>query len=508
MDQRGVAAVRRGAHAALVAVALALLAWAGAARAEEAVVSAAVVLRERPDDRAPVAARVAEGAKVSVVARSADGAWLQVKSGAKKGWATRGFFKRMGSNGAAPVPSPPTAGAAPDGPSLAPPRAQPAPPAAAAAPQPHLDNWVNRSTWTKRPRLDAEVLQRCDVHQRTDDDSRVLSTLQRGQRVVLSRMSTDEAWGLVRRDGVDVGWVSMRALRVRGEVHGGPDDDAAGETAGSFAGGTGGGAAPSSGGELAVRARPALPDRRQTIALVADGGIAVIGRRFVSNGTGPMAAYELSTTAVASGVSGAYAHRLGTLGVIGADLSYAYAAGARVQYTAGDGTPVKMRLQQHDAEGGLRLGLHSGAAGGIDAWLRAGALLTVTIIDPDATVRLQSDRLIAPTAGLGVDARHLATLGGHWLGVGLFGRAVLYGQLADNLHEGADRGTWGGRFGGDLSLELYRTPARGQLVLAAAYSYAFTVTHLSGPSQRDPTATQSTLGTAQHLVVAALGYAY
>ena len=501
--------MRRGARAPLVAVALAVLAWAGAARAEEAVVSAAVVLRERPDDKAPVATRLAEGTKVSVVGRLADGSWLQVKSGAKKGWATRGFFKRTSSGGAASaIPSPPNADAAPDGPSLAPPRAQVAPPAAAAAPQPHLDNWVNRSTWTKRPRLDAEVLQRCEVHQRTDDESRVLSTLQRGQRVILSRMSTDEAWGLVRQDGVDIGWVSMRALRVRGEVHDGRDQEPGQADSGPLATGTSGGAATSSDGELALHARPPLPDRRQAIALVADGGIAVIGRRFVSNGTGPMAAYELSTTAIASGVSGSYAHRLGTLGVIGADLSYAYAAGASVQYIAGDGSSVKVRLQQHDAEGGLRLGLHSRAAGGVDAWLRAGALLTVTIIDPDATVRLQSDRLIAPTAGLGVDARHLTTLGGHWLGVGLFGRAVLYGQLADNLKEGADRGTWGGRFGGDLSLELYRTPARGQLVLAAAYSYAFTVSHLSGPSQRDPTATQSTLGTAQHLLVAALGYAY
>ena len=496
-----------GARAALV---LAVVAWAGDLRAQEAVVAAAVVLRERPEDKAPVATRLPEGVKVSVVGRSADGAWLQVKSGGKKGWATKGFFK-LASGGAASVTTPPSADAAPSQPSLVAPRAQTAHAAATPAPQPHLDNWVDRSTWTKRPRLAADVLQSCDVHQRTDDDSHVVATLRRGQHVILSRMSTDEAWGLVRKDGADVGWVSMRALRVRGEAHDGSDDGGADRWAGGApaAGDTSARPSGAPGDELALHARPALPDRRNGFALDAVGGVAVIGRRFVSNGTGPMAAYELSTTAVSSGLSGSWLHRFGALGVVGADLSYAYAGGGSVRYVAGDGARVSMRLQQHDAEAGLRAGLHSGAAGGVDAWLRAGALLTVTIIDPDATVRLQSDRLIAPTVGLGLEARHLTTLGGnHWLGVGLFGRGILYGQLTDNLVEGGARGTWGGRFGGDLSLELVRTPARGQLVLAAAYGYGFTVTRLSGPSQRDPSATQATLGTAEHLVTLALGYAY
>ena len=251
-----------------------------------------------------------------------------------------------------------------------------------------------------------------------------------------------------------------------------------------------------------------MPDRKTAFVLTADGGVEMVGRRFASNGTGPMAAYELSTTAVASGVAGAYRRRLGALAVVGANLSYVYAAGASVRYVAGDGSAARMHLTQHDAEGGLRVGLHSRSAGGVDVWLRAGALLEVTIVDPNATVRLQSDRLIAPTAGLGLDAPHLTALGGHWLGLGLFGRAILDGQLTDNLQEGHERGTFGARLGGDLSLELLRSPSRGQLVLAAAYSYEFAVTRFSGPSERDPTATQATLGTAQHLAVLALGYAY
>ena len=503
--------MRRGPIAALL-ITLAVLATAGVARAEEAEVATAVVLRERPDDKAPVAMRLPAGARVTIVGQLADGSWLRVRSGAKSGWATKGFFKRSSSIGAASAQLPPVADAAPTEPSLAPPRAQAASRARAepAAPQPHVDGWVAKSTWARRQRFDAEVLQRCDVRQRTDDESRVVATLARGQRVVVARMSADEAWGLVRRDGANLGWVSMRLVRVRGPARDdGPQSGGATDDGTTDDGATPASArAPSSGDELALHARPSLPDRRNAIALAADGGVVMLARRFVSNGTGPMAAYELSTTAVTSGVSAAYARRLGSIGLVGADLAYAYAAGGRVQYVAGDGSMVKMRLQQHDAEGGLRLGVHARAAGGVDAWLRAGALLTVTIIDPDATVRLQSDRLIAPTAGLAVEARHLTTLGGHWLGVGLSGRAILYGQLTDNLREGSDRGTWGGRFGGDLSLELVRTPARGQLVLAAGYSYAFTVSRFSGPSERDPSATQATLGAAQHLAVAALGYAY
>lgn len=475
---------------AALGVAIAVLATARVVRAEDAEVATAVVLRAQPSEKAPVAARLSAGTAVTLVGHVADGSWLQVRSGVKKGWANKGFFKRLVSTGAASANSSAESRAAPAGPSLAPPRA-------------HLDGWVAQSTWSRRQRLDAEVLQACEVHQRTDEESRVVTTLTRGQRIVLTRMSADEAWGLVRQDGSDVGWVAMSVLRVRGPARTDDADEAPVDTRPPVEQ-----PSPSSADALVLRARPSLPDRRNALALTAQAGVAALSRRFVSNGAGAMAAYELSTTAVASGVSGSYARQFGAHGVVGADLSYAYAAGAHVQYVAGDGSMVKVRLQQHDAEGGLHVGVHTRAAGGVDAWLRAGALLTVTIVDPDATVRLQSDRLIAPTAGVGVEARHLATLAGHWLGVGLFARAVLYGQLTDNLKEGADRGTWGGRFGGDLSLELLRTPARGQLLLAAGYGYAFTVSRFSGPSQRDATATQATLGTAQHVATAALGYSY
>jgi hypothetical protein len=296
----------------------------------------------------------------------------------------------------------------------------------------------------------------------------------------------------------------MRTVRVHGTL---PIEEGTGPTAAASA--TGGSTETQAGGALGLVARPLPPDRRDAIRLVADAGVAVIARRYVSNGASPLASYELAATSVTSGVSGSYGRHFGSLGIVGVDLAYAYASGARVRYAAGDGTLVTLHLQSHDAEGGLRLGLHTRAAGGVDVWLRAGALLTVTIFDPDPTVRLQSDRMIAPTVGLGLAAPHLVALGRRWLGVDLFGRAIVFGQTTENLDEGRDRGTLGGRFGGDLTFELWRAARRGQLVLDAGYSYTFSVARFDGPSVvRDPSATKATLGTTQHLAALAIGYAY
>jgi uncharacterized protein YraI len=259
---------------------------------------------------------------------------------------------------------------------------------------------------------------------------------------------------------------------------------------------------------LAVTARPTPPDRQNALSVTADAGVAILQRRYASNGTGPLAAYQLSTTAAATGVSAGYTRRIGARGLVGVDLAYAYAAGGGARYLGPGGSPVALRLQSHDAEAGLRLGLHSRAAGGVDVALRAGLLLAITVFDPDMLVRLASDRLIAPTAGLSIDAPHLAAVGKGWLGVALFGRAVLDGRMSENIDEGSDRGTWGGRLGGRVTLDVWRSPSRGQVVLGAGYSYAFTVSSFTGPSQRDATATQATLGNAAHLATLSLGYAF
>jgi SH3-like domain-containing protein len=480
-----IAVLRAGGWVVLATV----VGLAGArAHAEEAQVATAVVLRERADEGARVVARLPAGAKVTLWARRAD--WLQVRSRDKSGWAHAAFFKL----GAEPAGKPRAAGAPASERSLAPPRMHPAVAAAPAAPaQPHVEGWVSRSTWAPRRRFDAEATEPGDVHARAAPESHVLATLHRGQRVRLERLSSDEAWGLVRADGADLGWVSMRQMRVRDSL---PEDGAASAPAEPVSAGAG--------GELELAARVSPPERRTTLVLVADAGIAVIARRYVSNGASALASYELSATSVASGVAGSYERRVGSMGLIGVDLAYAYAGGARVRY----GAEPTVGMQVHDAEAGLRLGLHSRAAGGVDVWLRAGALLTVTIFDPNVATRLQSDRLIAPTAGLGVALPHLRTVGDRWLGLDLFGRAVVLGQTIENVDEGKDRGTLGGRFGAELSLELWRTPGHGALLLTAAYRYAFSLTRFSGPSQRDPSATESTLGASQHLGVLALGYRY
>jgi hypothetical protein len=236
-------------------------------------------------------------------------------------------------------------------------------------------------------------------------------------------------------------------------------------------------------------------------------GVATIDRRFVSNGSGALPSYELSATAVAVQATAAWSRPLGRLGLLGVDGSYVYAVGARVRYHDATTTAL-LGLSQHDAGLGVTVGLRSRAAGGIDGWLRGGAALAVTVIDPNATVRLTSDRLIAPTVALGFDANRIAAPRDHAIGLHLFARGVLDGQLTENISDGAGGGTWGATLGGSVSAELWRSPGRGQVLLALAYSYGFTVSPFSGASARDPSATRSTLGCAQHLATAGLGYAY
>ncbi|MGZ3438869.1 MAG: hypothetical protein ACXVDD_05115 [Polyangia bacterium] len=498
--------MRAKLHALVIVLVVVVV--AAPARAEQAEVRTAVVLRERSDENARVVERVAAGTKVTLVARRIDGAWLLVRTARHEGWAQKGFFEL--SSAAAPATAA-TANAGSGEPPLAPPigaraQAAAAPQArpSAPAPQPHVDGWVSQSTYYKKRRLDAVTLQPCEVHARTDEESHVVTALEKGRALVLVRLSADEAWGLVRFDGAELGWVSMAAVRVRGVASdAGAPPDASGAPA-SLARSDGDAASPTA--ELHAVARP--PEHADGLVVGAGAGIAVLSRRLVSNGLQPMAAYELSTTAAATVVSADFAHRLGRYALLGVDASYAYAGGARVQWHAADGSQVSARMQLHDAEAGLRLGLHARAAGGLDVWLRGGAELTVTILDPDANVRLASDRLIAPTVGLGFAAPRLIALGSHWLGVGIYGRALVLGQRTENLSEGAQRGTWGGNFGGSVSLELWHAAHRGELLASAAYSYRFSVSRYAGPSVRDPSATQSTLGCVEQLATLALAWAY
>jgi hypothetical protein len=123
-------------------------------------------------------------------------------------------------------------------------------------------------------------------------------------------------------------------------------------------------------------------------------------------------------------------------------------------------------------------------------------------------VQLPSDRLIGLTAGLRVELPRLAWIGGHPLGVHASGVALALGSRSENLSEGRDLGSYGGIFGGGLAVALWQDAKRGQLQLGADYAYAFAVTRLGGPSQRNPGGTGAILGDAQHLITAALAYAY
>jgi hypothetical protein len=258
--------------------------------------------------------------------------------------------------------------------------------------------------------------------------------------------------------------------------------------------------------EVLDNALPPVVERRNQLTLAAQLGAALVSRHSLSNGSGALASYALTTTLVSSGGAARFTHRFGAHGLLGVDLGYAFGSGGSVRYLAPDGSATQIRLQTHDAEAGLRLGWHGGVNGGVDLWLRAGALASFAMFDPDFTVRVPSDRLLAPTAGLGLDAPHLLPFGWRWLGVTLLGSAILSGRLDENLLQGRSSGTWGGSFGGNLTLPLWQGRSGAQLLVGATYRYTFTSSRFSGLSQRDLTATHATLDGSQHIMALTLGY--
>jgi hypothetical protein len=249
------------------------------------------------------------------------------------------------------------------------------------------------------------------------------------------------------------------------------------------------------------------PEPSHALMVAAAVGVAGIDRRLVSNGSGALAAYEVDATAVVAQASAGWARAFKRHGLVAIDASYLYAGAARVRYRDKATTAI-MNLSQHQAGAGVTLGVRGDAAGGIDAWLRGGAELTLTIIDPNVAARLASDRLIAPTVAIGFDAARLAAPGGHAIGLHLFARGLLYGQMTENLSDGNGRGAWGATFGGSISADLWRSRRGNDLLLALGYNYGFTLSRFTGAAVRDPTATKSTLGGAQHLGTLTFGYAY
>lgn len=243
-------------------------------------------------------------------------------------------------------------------------------------------------------------------------------------------------------------------------------------------------------------------------------GIGILSQRFTSNGTGALSNYEASTNAFGAQVGlGVY----GTVGkylLFGGDASYTFIGAAALRYIQpADGSAVTLAVQSHTIDGGISAGVHFGVLGGLSVRLRLGGQMVLDLVQPDVRVKLPSDRILGMTIGAGLSVPALFTLGGHPLGVSLYGGGVVPAQRAQTigLEDGAQSTTFGAFFGGALSFTVMQPNPekyKGQLAIEAAYAYEFIATHYTGLSRRNNTITVADRGSAQHLISLGLGFYY
>jgi uncharacterized protein YraI len=439
--------------------------------AREVEVVSALVVRARPGDAAPVVHRVPSGRKLQVVGKSRDGAWLHVRDKRRAGWAPAAMVK--------PTELPASEPAAADAP-LAAPR------------PPRPEAWVTRSQFHDGAERAAIVVAHAELRARPSEDAQVIGTLQRGESVPIVRTSGDRRWCMVEAGGGELAWIDAAAVGAA------PSRAQAATPAPAAQ------AAPSP--RVEVIAQPAPPPRKSAFAIGASVGVSVLERRFVSDGNQPWSSYRLSSDALAVGAALAFDRAFARHGLFGIDAGYGYVGAAAGRWTAPDGSSVTVHVQQHSVNAGLSLGLRFAAAGGLSLRARVGGRFDLDMLD-GAALPLPSDRLLGLTVGLALAAPRLAMISGHAFGMRAYGVAVALGQRVENIDEGRDAGSYGGRFGGGFSLALHESD-RGRVALAAEYAYDFTRTHFTGASQRDPSATHGDLGIAQHVVTLALAYGY
>ncbi len=243
-------------------------------------------------------------------------------------------------------------------------------------------------------------------------------------------------------------------------------------------------------------------------------GIAILSQRFTSNGMGALSNYESSTNAFGAQVGLGVYGTVGKYAFFGGDASYMFAGAAQLRYILPtDGTAVTLAVQAHTIDGGVSAGVHFGVLGGLNLRVRIGGQMVLNLVQPDVRVKIPSDRVVGMTIGLGLNVPALFTLGGHPLGVSLYGGGVVPAQRAQTvgLEDGAQSTTFGGFFGGALSFLVMQPNLdhyKGQLAIEAAYSYEFLATHYTGLSRRNNTITLADRGSAQHLISLGLGFYY
>jgi hypothetical protein len=244
------------------------------------------------------------------------------------------------------------------------------------------------------------------------------------------------------------------------------------------------------------------------------GGFAILGSRFTSNGTGQLANYESSTSALGVKLGLGYGRAIGKYLRLGVDASYTFAGAAAVKYMFADGGSVQLGVQSHTIDGGVSGGVHLNVIGGLDIGLRLGFELGLNLIASSIKAPLPSDRVVGMTIGAGIAAPNLLHIGGRPLGLRFYGGGLVPADRAQTvgLEDGATSSTLGAFVGGGLSLGLFN-PAHqkkyvGQLALEFNYNYGIAITHFGGVSHRNTTITSADRGSAQHLIALGLAYVY
>jgi uncharacterized protein YgiM (DUF1202 family) len=243
-------------------------------------------------------------------------------------------------------------------------------------------------------------------------------------------------------------------------------------------------------------------------------GIAILSQRFTSNGTGPLSNYEASTNAFGAQLGLGVYGTIGKYFLIGGDASYTFAGAAGLRYILPTtGAAKVLAVQAHTIDGGISAGAHFGVLGGLALRLRIGGQMVLNLVQPDADVKLPSDRIVGMTIGAGLSAPALFTIAGHPLGASLYVGGLVPAQRAQTvgLEDGAQSTTFGAFFGGALSFTLMQPNAekyKGQLAIEAAYAYEFVATHYTGLARRNNTITVADRGSAQHLISLGLGFYY
>jgi Bacterial SH3 domain len=272
---------------------------------------------------------------------------------------------------------------------------------------------------------------------------------------------------------------------------------------------------PSGSSETTVeKSLPASSGSQNAYAAEVSGGIAILGSRFTSNGTGLLTNYESSTSAIGIKLAVGYGRSIGKYLRLGLDGSYTFAGAAGVKYMFSDGGSVQLGVQSHVLDGGVSGGVHLDVLGGLDLGLRLGFELALNLIAPSLKAPLPSDRILGMTIGVGVAAPNLFHIAGRPLGLRLYGGGLVPADRAQTvgLEDGATSTTVGGFFGGGLTYGLFTpSPAKkynGQLALEANYNYEIAATHYNGASHRIASITTADRGSAQHLIALGLAYVY